>query len=122
MADLRDAIDDAVAVLLAEIRAGDGLSMTAAAREFPAHRGTGTLNPSTLHRWGLKGARGADGQLVRLAMIRIGGRWLTTRGAVARFAAALTSASAVVVASPRSPAARTHASDRAEAELKRMGA
>jgi hypothetical protein len=111
-----------VALLMSEIQSGGGLSLSAAAREFPAHRGMGTLNPSSLFRWGTKGTRGADGRLIKLAMIRIGSRWLTTRGALARYSAELTASAATPADAPRSPAVRTRASERAAVELKHMGA
>ncbi|MFO0796340.1 MAG: hypothetical protein U0804_02620 [Gemmataceae bacterium] len=116
------AVTTVVALLMSEIQAGGGLSLSAAAREFPAHRGMGTLNPSSLFRWGTKGTRGSDGRLVKLAMIRIGSRWATTRGALARYAAELTASAAPPADAPRSPAARTRASEAAAAELKNLGA
>src|SRR5437588_5416327 len=78
--------------VLNEIQTGDGLSLSAAGRLFPAHRGDGTLDPSTIFRWVKAGSRSAAGQLVRLEAVRVGGRWLTSRGAVARFVSALTAA------------------------------
>lgn len=117
-----DAITAMVALLLAEIQAGDGLPLSAAAREFPGHRGGRALNPATVHRWAHKGVRGPDGRLVKLAVVRVGARWLTTRGAVARFAAELTAAAAPPAAPPRSPAARARASKAAAAELEKLGA
>jgi hypothetical protein len=66
------------------------LSLPAAARLFPGHRGGAAVNPSTVFRWVTKGVRVAGGQLVRLEAVRVGCRWLTSRGAVSRFVAHLT--------------------------------
>ncbi|MCE9566555.1 MAG: hypothetical protein K8U57_31410 [Planctomycetes bacterium] len=62
-------------------------------------------------RWRNTGARATDGTLVKLECVRVGGRWLTSRGAVARFVSALTDASTSVESSPipRSPAQRRKA-------------
>ena len=116
-----NAVTAMVALLLTEIQAGDGLSFSAAAREFPGHRGCGSLNASTVHRWAHKGVRGVDGRRVKLAVVRLGARWLTSRGALLRFAEALTAAAAPPESPPRSPAVRTRASEKAAAELKQMG-
>jgi hypothetical protein len=117
---------DPIPQLLAEIQAGGGLSLSAAGRLFPAHRGNGTVDPSTVFRWVTKGARAADVRVVRLEAVRVGGRWLTSRPAVARFVAALTSAATpntdTPATTPRTPAARRRASEKAAAALERMGA
>ncbi len=115
--------------VLAEIQSGDGLSLSAAGRMFPGHRGGASVDPSTVFRWVTRGTRTAAGQTVRLEAVRVGGRWLSSRGAVARFVAALTDAAAPMSAHPpsattasRSPAARRRASEKAVATLKAMGA
>lgn len=48
---MRSAIDDEIALLLREIEGGGGLSLAAAGRLFPAHRGGGAVGPSTVFRW-----------------------------------------------------------------------
>ncbi len=118
---------DPVPRLLTEIQAGEGLSLSAAGRLFPGHRGNGTVDPSTVFRWVTKGMRTTDRRVVKLEAVRVGGRWLTSRGAVARFVSALTAAAAptsgtTVTPAPRTPAARRTASELAAQELKRMGA
>ena len=59
-----DTRHDAFPQVLTEIQSGDGLSLSAAGRTFPAHRGSGTINPSTVFRWVTKGTRIANGQVV----------------------------------------------------------
>ncbi len=116
--------------VLAEIQSGDGLSLSAAGRLFPGHRGGTSVDPSTVFRWVTKGTRTTAGQTVRLEAVRVGGRWLSSRGAVARFVAALTDAAtptsadppAATAVAPRTPTARRRASEKAVATLKAMGA
>lgn len=121
-----DTPNDPVPQVLTEIQAGDGLSLSAAGRLFPAHRGVGSVDPSTVFRWVTKGTRTPGGRVVRLEAIRTPGRWLTSRGAVARFVSALTAAAdpAAATSPPtlRSPTARRRASERAADALKRRGA
>jgi len=64
--------------------------------------------------------------VVKLEAVRVGGRWLTSKGAVARFVSALTTAADPNTTSPppqiRTPAARQRAAEAAAAKLQRMGA
>jgi hypothetical protein len=116
---------DSVPQVLVEIQSGGGLSLSAAGRLFPGHRGTGTVDPSTVFRWVTRGAKATDGRLAKLEAVRVGGRWLTSRGAVARFVASLTSGDTTggnPQLSPRSPATRRKASEKAGVALEQMGA
>lgn len=110
---------ESVPDLLNEIQAGEGQSLSAVGRQFPAHRGGGTVDPSTVFRWVKSGSRAADGRIVRLEACRVGGRWITTRSAVARFIAALSAPTRPSDPNPvpRSPAARSRAAAAATAEL-----
>src|SRR5262245_13275728 len=76
--------------VISEIVGGDGLGLGAASRIVPAFRGEGRSCPSTLSRWIRNGLLTPDGRVVKLEAARIGGRWLTSRAALARFATALT--------------------------------
>lgn len=113
---MADVVSEALPQVLAEIQTGDGLSLSAAGRLFPGHRANGTVDPSTVFRWLTKGMRTADGLVVKLEAVRVGGRWLTSRGAVSRFVATLTAAadptSAATTPTPRAPAARNRASEK----------
>jgi hypothetical protein len=94
-----------------------------AARLVPPGRSGQRTHISTVVRWILKGAKGPDGRPVRLEALRIGGRWMTSREALQRFAEALTPALADQ-AGPvpvRGPGARRRASERAAQELVRLG-
>ena len=85
----RAAAEHPAARVAAEIAAGDALTLSQAARERPAHRGKRAWG-STIWRNVTKGIVRWDGQRIRLEAARIGGRWLTSRAALARFLAALT--------------------------------
>ncbi len=109
--------------VLAEIQAGDGLTLAAAGRLFPGHRGGRSVDPSTIFRWVTKGTT-AGGRTVRLEAVRAGNRWLTSRPAVARYVAALTDALPAPLSdpTPRTPAARHQAAAKAGDALEAMGA
>jgi hypothetical protein len=112
-----------VSSVLSEIQNGGGLSLSAAGRLFPGHRQNGSIHSSTVFRWVTAGAKTAAGQVVRLEAVRVGRRWLTSRGAISRFVAALTPNTDTPPA--RSPASSTAAQRRAQAagrELERRGA
>ena len=87
----------------------------------PARSGKRT-HLSTLLRWILTGAKAPDGTRVKLEAVRLGGRWMTSREALQRFAEALTPSLSDTPALPipRAPTARRRASERAEAELNKL--
>src|SRR5262245_37394674 len=100
------------------------ISLAAAARLVPPARSGKQTHLSTLLRWILKGAKAPDGTLVKLEAVRLGGRWMTSRDAMQRFAERLTPRSApdaAEVAAPRPPGKRQRESDRAARELERAG-
>lgn len=96
------------------------MSLSAVARRLPGRTGA-HANPSTVARWVHKGAKGADGQRVKLAAVRVGGTLYVTESALADFLAALNGAAAAAPPQ-RSPAARRKAADEAVRKLGRMGA
>lgn len=111
-----------VTQVLQEIQAGHGLALSAAGRLFPGHRGRAAIDPSTVFRWVTKGAKTPAGGLVRLEAVRVGGRWLTSRGAVSRFVAALTAAADPAPSLPiRTPTQRRRASEAAGKKLEKSG-
>jgi hypothetical protein len=97
------------------------ISLSQAAARFPGHRGADRLHPATLTRWILKGVKALDGRRVKLEAVRIGCRWLTSEPALQRFADALGNPPDDPPPA-RTPTARQRASDRADAELRAMGA
>jgi hypothetical protein len=113
---------DPVPQVLQEIQSGQGLALSAAGRLFPGHRGGAAVDPSTVFRWVTQGAKAPTGELVKLEAVRVGGRWLTSRGAVARFVAALTPpADPTPAPRPRSAAQRKRASEAAGKKLGKAG-
>lgn len=76
--------------VIAEILAGEGMTLSDAARLCPASRGQGRVSPTTLLRWVTDGAPRHDGTLVRLEAARYGRRWLVSRSSLARFIQSLT--------------------------------
>ena len=111
--------------VLNEIQSGDGLSLATAGRLFPGHRGGRSVDPSTVFRWVTKGLMVA-GRTVKLEAVRVGARWLTSRGAVARFVATLTDAAAPDAVAPpsegRTREAICRAAEQAVATLESLGA
>lgn len=103
------------------------LSFGQAAKRVPPTRAGRPTSPSTIWRWFSHGCRAADGRLVRLEAVRLGGRWVTTLEAIGRFSAQLTCAEPAVLADQitepvcRTPTARNRASQRAADELSRVG-
>jgi hypothetical protein len=97
------------------------LSLSQAARRLPPCRADRPVNPATIWRWIAKGARRPDGTRITLEAVRLGGRWLTSAEALARFAAALTPESEASLCAIRSPCQRHRDSERASAELERLG-
>ena len=96
------------------------LTLHDAAQLLPSNRVGKRVNFATVWRWALKGIRAIDGRLVRLEASRVGGRWLTSREALERFAAALTP-SADAAPPVRTPAARKRANETAKKRLEDMG-
>jgi hypothetical protein len=120
---MADTVPETVPQVLAEIHAGDGLSLSAAGRLFPGHRGGTSVDPSTVFRWVTRGTRTPGGVFVKLEAVRVGVRWLTSRGAVARFVAALTAASGPAPVAPPVPVPPLNRrAEKAAAALKAMGA
>lgn len=97
------------------------ISLGEAARVFPGARGADRINPSTVLRWCRKGVRTATG-VVRLDSLRAGSRVFTTREAVSRFVASLSSPGRRDEGESRTPTARRRAADAAAAALDAAGA
>jgi hypothetical protein len=79
-----------IAPVISEVLGGDALTLAAAARTLPPHRGKST-SPRTLWRWHMKGVQTGE-RRVHLELARVGTMWVTSRAALARFLTALTPA------------------------------
>jgi hypothetical protein len=106
-----------------DLTAETPLSLAAAAKLVPPARRGKRTHLSTLLRWICTGATAPDGSRVRLEAVRLGGRWVTTREALARFAAALTPrlGDEGAVLAMRTPTSRERSSERAAKELEQLG-
>src|SRR5438552_644314 len=97
------------------------ITLADAAALLPPGRNGRPVTASCVLRWVLRGVRvrGAR-ERVRLEALRIGGRWLTSKEAMQRFAEAQTPI--INDAAPiRTPAARSRASDHADRQLRAIG-
>jgi putative transposase len=66
------------------------LGLCEAARRLPPGRGGRSVSFSCVLRWITHGVPGPDGRRVKLEAVRVGGRWLTSVEALARWAERLT--------------------------------
>jgi hypothetical protein len=66
------------------------LSLADAAKLVPPARLGRPVSFQCVLRWVLEGSRAPDGRAVKLEALRVGGRWVTSREALQRFAEALT--------------------------------
>lgn len=102
--------------VLAEILGGDSLSLAAAARLVPPHRGTGAgSDPSRTFRWIMTGLKAQCGVIVKLEAIRTGGKWTTSRAALGRFFVALSADAPPVEVKKPAPKKRGNAGERLKA-------
>jgi hypothetical protein len=98
------------------------LTLAQAARLLPPGRRGRPVSMSCVLRWVLIGTRTPSGDRVRLEAVRLGGRWLTSREALQRYADVLTPRlDGLPAPTPRSPTSLRRASERAAAELERIG-
>jgi hypothetical protein len=98
------------------------LSLAQAARRLPPGRRGRPVSLSCVLRWVLDGVPDPDGQRVHLEAVRLGGRWVTSAEALARFAAALTPRlNDDPAPAPRTPKQRQRESERAAKKLEEVG-
>jgi hypothetical protein len=93
-----------------------------AGRQLPPGRQGRPVSFSCVLRWITRGLPGPDGQKVRLEAIRVGGRWLTSKEALARWAGKLTPRlDCELVTKQRTPTQRCNAAERAGKRLEKVG-
>jgi hypothetical protein len=98
------------------------VSLAQAARRQPPGRNGAPCSLQTILRWILDGVPGPDGHRVRLGACRLGGRWLTSIEALARFATELTpTIGDRPVSRQRTLRQWRRAAERAEQELEKLG-
>src|SRR5262249_5169792 len=104
------------------VLAEEMLTLAQVPRHLPPGRGGRPVTLGCVLRWVLQGARGPGGERVRLEAVRLGGRWITSKQALVRFAERLTPGfPEPQVEVRRTFARRQRASARAAAELERQG-
>jgi hypothetical protein len=96
------------------------ISLTQAARLLPPGRRGRPVTLSCLLRWILDGVKTPHG-VVHLEASRMGGRWLTSVEALERFADRQTPKITDRLDTPRTPAKRQLASERAARDLEKLG-
>jgi hypothetical protein len=105
-----------------DVTAGDTLTLAEACRLLPRGRNGSRPHLSTLVRWITRGTPGPDGRRVRLAAVRVGGKWVTSRAALQEFAAELTPRPSDIAAPPpRTPRQRDRAAAGAAKKLEEVG-
>ena len=67
------------------VRADPFISLTTAAGLLPGEQPGKGVSVSTVYRWATRGLPLSDGRVIKLAVWRIGRKWVTTRGALADF-------------------------------------
>src|SRR5262245_7762058 len=73
------------------IGAGEAtLKLNDVGKYLPHGRNNAPVSLGTVLRWVLQGVRGPGGERVRLEAVRVGGKWVTSVEALARFAEAQT--------------------------------
>jgi hypothetical protein len=98
------------------------IGLSEAARRLPPGRRGRPVSFSCVLRWITTGVPGPDGQKVKLEAVRVGGRWLTTEQALARWAERLTPRfDCDPVLARRTPTQQRRAADRAAKELEAFG-
>ena len=98
------------------------ITLSQAAALLPPGRNGARPTLGCLLRWVLHGAKSPTGERVRLEAVRLGGRWITSRESLNRFAQKLTPPlEGEAPPAPRTPSQRRRASEAAARELEKMG-
>lgn len=103
-----------------EVAQGQGLALTAIAKILPNAYSGKPVNIATVLRWVLTGIKLPDGTRVKLQAARLGGRWVSTPGAVKRFVMAQTP-NGDSPPQPRPDRQRSAAAARAARKLSKAG-
>lgn len=99
-----------------DLKTDEVVSLAEAARMLPRRRGGKRPHVATLYRWSQGGCRG-----VRLETIQVGGTRCTSRQAIARFCARLSSVKDDAPTRPPTRRQRTKSIERAEKSLAAAG-
>ena len=108
--------------LLDEIEAGQGETLTRLARLIRPSRGDRPTSFGCLWRWATSGVQGPNGERVYLEVARLGGKLISSPGAIRRFVLAQTPGAPQAAAPQRTVTARRRAAEKANEELEALGA
>jgi hypothetical protein len=97
------------------------ISFAEAARALPRGRRGRPVSISCLTRWRINGVRLPSGECIRLEALRLGGRWVTTREAIQRFAERITPNRENSTPESRTPSKRAKAISTSERKLDATG-
>lgn len=97
------------------------VTLTDAPRHLPSRRRGRKPHSSTLWRWAKYGVKGADGAVIKLETIRVGGSTCTSVEGLQRFCEALTARPEPGPHPSRTPAARRKAIEQADRALDAHG-
>ncbi len=97
------------------------ISLNEATKKLPKGRHGNKLHVSVLYRWVNAGLRSKDGQIVRLEMVKIGGRAYTSQEALQRFFDRLTGDQSIVTPPTITSRQRLRQIEQAEERLRRKG-
>lgn len=106
--------------LAEKLMAEGAFGMSIAARRMPVCRADRPCHPSTVARWCIEGVPLADGRRLRLESFTFSGKRMTSQAAITRFVLAQQT-QAGADEPVQSPAGRSKAAAKAEAELAAMG-
>jgi hypothetical protein len=109
-------------LLLEEIDRGEGMPLSQLAQRVPRVRLGKPVSLSCVLRWVLDGAKvqGQNGRRVKLEAVRLGGKWISTPGALRRFILAQTPGDQPPP-TMRTAGQRTRATEKATRELEQAG-
>src|SRR5262245_188130 len=98
------------------------ISLGEAAAVVPPSRQGKRTNISTILRWILFGVKNPNGERIRLEGIRFGGKWVTSRDALQRFAERLTpDLNGQASVALETPIRRMRSAERARKRLDKVG-
>jgi hypothetical protein len=108
--------------LLDEIERGQGETLTRLARLIQPSRKDRPTSFGCIWRWATSGVQGPNGQRIYLEVARLGGKLISTPGAIRRFVLAQTPHDDIAAATPRTMRQRQRAAEKAGRELEALGA
>lgn len=109
--------------MVGQILSENPIGLAQLAKKIRSHRRVGHVSTQACWRWATKGVALPGGQVVKLEVLRLAGRYLTSWAAFERFVASQQSveSAAPLPAPARSPGRRDKSSRKAEQVLEKAG-